>query len=118
MATRLERLLAAFDKVFYAYPDRCTPGHDGAAYEEMYWSGLGRKFCIVDKVGNVSTLGNSFWIRHRYDMAGKLLSRKRILESAGPDDRIVYGHDLVYETYRDQPSLRNAGPAVGMTIYC
>lgn len=118
MATRLERLLAAFDKIFCGHWDRSTPGHDGAAYDETYWSDVGRKFCIVDKNGNVSVLGNSFWVRHRYDAEGKLLSRKRMVESAGPDERIVYGHDRVYEAYRNQPRLQNPGPSIGLIIYC
>ncbi len=118
MATRVERLLAAFDKIFSRHHDRSTPGSNGAAYSETYWSGIGTKFCFVDKASNVSWLGNSFWVIHQYDENGVLLSRKRVVEMAGPDERIIYGHDQVYQAYRDQPNDQRFPRSPGTMTIC
>ena len=114
MVTRVQRLLAAFDivvhKLFRMMHDRYSGG-EGTPYGETYWHGLGKKFAIVAPDGNVRVLGNSWWTEHRYDAQGSLLSRHRLVTTARPKDRIIYGDSAVHNAYDNQPS-RTGGSVI------
>mgnify|MGYP001563586222 CR=1 FL=1 len=113
MATLFERVMAKFDiavhvtfQMMYDFSASGTGAMGkGLAYQAGYhWGGLGKRFAIVRTDGSIPAMGNSWWVEHEYDEDGKLVSRKRMVNTrrtAG--DRVVYGDEAVSEVYSKRP---------------
>ena len=100
MPSFTERFLAAIDRwIGYDW----THNTATTDWEKDFYTSWGIKMAIVSRDGRIRTMGSSFWVVHRYDAKGNLISRIPMRKMLKEGDRIIYGKKKVYEAYRKQP---------------
>ena len=105
-----DRFLAAIDRIF---------GHDSAymtedgGYESSYHIGLGREMLIFNANGEVRFQGRSWWVKHKYDEKGKLVSRTVLRKNLAPGEQIFFGKKRIE---RQLTSMYGYSPSFGYDL--
>jgi hypothetical protein len=104
--------MATLKECFLASLDRMVGWEHGfgdtkSEHTQEFYVGWGTKMAIVGSDGRVRALGGSWWVVHRYDGSGKLLSRDRMRDTVKDGEYVVYGKKDAYEAYRNQPGGRS-----------
>ena len=69
-----------------------TPGVNGAACSSDFFGLIGPRY-VIFRNGKVQAIGGIFTVQHRYDAAGRLLSRQLRRKAELEDgDAILYGY--------------------------
>ncbi len=104
MPSLRERILAYLD-VHLCGLQSATGDPATGRWTEIYWSGWGRPYCIVDEHGRVKTGDGHYSGRtiHVRDWDKNLISRKLAVDCLEPGERVVYGTRNIDEARHQQP---------------